>query len=136
MPASSPTRAAASALEPPQLPLGEWIEPSLGGLRRRGFSGLDVARGLACAFACPADLLRCFRLRGILQGDELRDIVQLLLFLQMAHGGFDHWWGPCEDGGFRERHWIALALSFLFGRVPHWEVPSFGDRAVRRRLSG
>ena len=126
MPASSPTLAGALTSEPPMLPLGEWVEPSLFGLRQRGFSGLDLVRGVACAFACPPELLHCFRMRGIMQGDRLSDPIQLIMFLQMAHRGQDHWYGRSEDGGFRVRHWISLGLSFIHGRVPHWEIPSDG----------
>ena len=126
VPASSPTLAGALRSEPPTLPLGEWVEPSLFGLRRRGFSELDLVRGVARAFACPPELLHCFRLRGIMQGDHLTDPLQLIIFLTMALRGFDHWHGQSEDGGYRVRHWMTLGLSLLFGRVPHWGIPSDG----------
>ena len=123
-----------SALAPPVLPLWEYTEPSVLMLRQRGYEGLNLTTGLASDFACPAAILGRLRAHGVLRGDCICDVFRFLLVMREETRRLRTRQGPPEYWDPREDHWLTIGLSLLMGRVPFWEVPTFSERAVRRRL--
>ena len=123
-----------SALTAPALPFWEWTEPSVRTLRLRGYEGLNLATGLASDFACPAAILGRLRTFGVVRDNCVLNAYQFLLFMTEETGRLRARRGPPENWDPREDHWLTLGLSLLMGRVPFWSVPTFSDRAVRRRL--
>ena len=134
VPASSPVLFYATALFAPSLPLRAWREPAVSGLQQRGFLGLDLVRDLASAWTCPDEVLDRARSSSWLRGDRVTNTFGLFLWMRRAHMGMDQWRWSDEERSGRALHWVTLGVSFLYGHVPQHEVPTFGDRAVRRRL--
>ena len=134
MPAAVEPLPVPSALAPPVLPLREYTEPSVLMLRQRGYDGLNLTTGLASGFACPAAVLGRLRAHGVVRDDCVCDVFRFLIAMRNETRHLRTMQGLLENWDPREDHWLTLGLSLLMGRVPFWEVPTFSDRAVRRRL--